>query len=80
MAEHYFMDKILRLNMFDSYFDVGHGILVTYMTYIMKTMMEARFFQNLFKLELTELVYCYRKQFPETSNLPIFPISVKMTG
>ena len=56
MAVHYFTDKILRLNMFDSYFDVGHGILVTYMTYILKTMVEACFFQNLFKLELTEPV------------------------
>ena len=67
MAAHYFTDEILRLNMFDSYFDVGHGILVTYMTYILKTMVEARFFQNLFKLELIELVYCYRKQLFLTS-------------
>ena len=62
MTVHYFTDKILRLNMFDSYFDVGHGILVTYMTYILKTIVEARFFQNLFKLELIEPVHCYRKQ------------------
>ena len=67
MAVHYFTDQILRLNMFDSYFDVGQGILVTYMTYILKTMVEARFFQNLFKLELTEPVYCYRKQLFLTS-------------
>ena len=64
MAVHYFTDKILRLNMFDSYFDVGHGILVTYMTFILKTMVEARFFQ---KLELTEPVYCCRKQLFLTS-------------
>ena len=67
MAVHYFMGKILRLNMFDSYFDVGHGILVTYMTYILKTMVEAHFFQSLFKLELTERVCCYRKQLFLTS-------------
>ena len=67
MAVHYFMDKVLRLNMFDSYFDVGHGILVTYMTYILKTVVEARFFQNLFKLELIEPVYSYRKQLFLTS-------------
>ena len=67
MAVHYLTDKILRLNMFDSYFDVGHGILVTYMTYILKTIVEARFFQNLFKLQLTESVYCYRKQLFLTS-------------
>ena len=67
MAVHYFMDKVLRLNMFDSYFDVEHGILVTYMTYILKTVVEARFFQNLFKLELIEPVYSYRKQLFLTS-------------
>ena len=67
MAVHYFTDKILRLNMFDSYFDVGHGILGTHMTYILKTMVEAGFFKNFFKLELTELVYCYRKQLFLTS-------------
>ena len=66
MAVHYFMDKILRLNMFDSYFDVGHGILVTYMTYP-ENNGGSTLFQNLFKLELTEPVYCYRKQLFLTS-------------
>ena len=61
MAVHYFTDKILCLNMFDSYFDVGHGILVTYMNG------GSTLFQNLFKLELTEPVYCYRKQLFLTS-------------
>ena len=50
MAVHYFTDKILRLNMFDSSFDEGHGILVTYMTYILKTMVEARFFSKPFQV------------------------------
>ena len=47
--------------MFDSYFDVGHGILITYITYILKTMVEARFFQNLFKLELLFLTVVFNQ-------------------
>ena len=62
MAVHYFTDKVLRLNMFDSNFDVGHRILVTYMTYILKQWSMHVFFLNRFKMELTGSVYCYKKQ------------------
>ena len=62
--------------------EVGHQILVTYLTHSLKNVMDANDFKEVFHLKAYDFQSChlmFKRNYRGTINFPIFPSSVKTT-